>query len=136
MVLVGVSMPAIFISSDAGAETVTGSQPMPGWGIVAVHVLAVTVISNLGKMFPLFCYRKEATWKERLAVSVALWPRGEVGAGVLIVSLSYGIGGPILTVALLSLALNISLTGLFILWVRHLLSGTQASPAAAEGSSS
>ena len=56
-----------------------------------------------------------------LAVTIAMWPRGEVGAGVLIVSLSYGIGGPILTVALLSLALNISLTGLFILWVKRLL---------------
>ena len=54
-------------------------------------------------------------------MSIAMWPRGEVGAGVLIVSLSYGIGGPILTVALLSLTLNISLTGLFILGVKRLL---------------
>ncbi len=43
----------------------------------------------------------------------------------LIVSLSYGIGGPILTVALLSLALNISLTGLFILWVKRLLTADE-----------
>ena len=121
MLLVGLSMPSIFTSSAGSAETVTGSQPMLGWGTIVLHVFAVTVISNLGKMFPLFCYRNEAKWKERLAVSIAMWPRGEVGAGVLIVSLSYGIGGPILTVALLSLTLNISLTGLFILWVKRLL---------------
>ncbi len=125
MVLVGLSMPAVFTSSVGSAETVTGSQPMPGWGTIVLHALAVTAISNLGKMFPLFCYRNEATWSERLAVSVAMWPRGEVGAGVLIVSLSYGIGGPILTVAILSLALNISLTGLFILWVKRLLAADE-----------
>jgi Kef-type K+ transport system membrane component KefB len=134
MVLVGLSMPAIFGSQATVTETVTGSQPMPGWGIIALHVIAVTIISNLGKMFPLFCYRKEATWRERLAVSVALWPRGEVGAGVLIVSLSYGIGGPVLTVALLSLALNIALTGFFILWVKHLLAaGAPVSSSSAGG---
>ncbi len=125
MLLVGLSMPSIFTSSAGSAETVTGSQPMLGWGTIVLHVFAVTVISNLGKMFPLFCYRNEATWRERLAVSVAMWPRGEVGAGVLIVSLSYGIGGPILTVALLSLALNISLTGLIILWVKRLLTADE-----------
>lgn len=133
MVLVGLSMPAILTSTDAVAMTVTGSQPMPGWGTIAVHVLAVTAISNLGKMFPLFCYLQEATWKERLAVSIAMWPRGEVGAGILIVSLSYGIGGPILTVALLSLALNISLTGVFILWVKCLLSNEASAQAAVSG---
>lgn len=121
MVLVGLSMPALVTSSSQSATTVTASQPMPGWGTVALHVLAITVIANLGKMFPLFCYRREATLRERLAVSIALWPRGEVGAGVLIVSLSYGIGGPVLTVALLSLALNIALTGVFILVVKRLL---------------
>jgi hypothetical protein len=50
-----------------------------------------------------------------------MFPRGEVGAGVLVVSLGYGIGGPATTVALLSLALNLLLTGLFILGVKRLL---------------
>ena len=49
-----------------------------------------------------------------------MWPRGEVGAGVLVISLSYGIGGPIVTIAMLSLALNLMLTGLFIYIVRRL----------------
>lgn len=122
MLLVGLSMPSIFGNGHSGAEaTVTSAQPNPGWGIIALHVLAVTALSNLGKMAPALCYRHEASFKERLAVAVAMWPRGEVGAGVLVISLSYGIGGPVITVALLSLALNLTLTGLFILIIRRLL---------------
>jgi Na+:H+ antiporter len=85
-------------------------------------VLLVTAISNVGKMFPAFCYRREAHWRERLAVAIGMWPRGEVGAGVLVISLSYGIGGPIVTVAMLSLALNLLLTGAFIYAVKRLTS--------------
>ena len=44
-------------------------------------------------------------------------------AGVLVLSLSYGIGGPIVTVAMLSLALNLALTGVFILIVKRLIDG-------------
>jgi len=56
---------------------------------MVVHVLAITLLSNLGKCFPYFCYNKEATWKERLALCVALFPRGEVGAGILILSIVF-----------------------------------------------
>jgi hypothetical protein len=52
-----------------------------------------------------------------------MWPRGEVGAGVLIVSLGYGLGGPMITAAMLSLALNLVLTGAFILLVKWLVAG-------------
>jgi len=114
--------------ADGYEATVTGSQPSMGWGMIALHVFLLTLLSNLGKMFPAFCYRKEAHWRHRLAVAVGMWPRGEVGAGVLVLSLSYGIGGPIVTVAMLSLALNLSLTGLFILWVRRLIAGVPQSP--------
>jgi hypothetical protein len=55
-----------------------------------------------------------------------MWPRGEVGAGVLVVSISYGIGGPIVTVAALSLALNLVLTGGFIWLVQKLLDSKSA----------
>lgn len=143
MVLVGLSMPAIF-NGAAGAvpaeSTVTAAQPDMTWGQIGLHVLAITVLSNLGKMFPAFCYRREAHWRERLAVAVGMWPRGEVGAGVLVVSLSYGIGGPVVTVAMLSLALNLVLTGVFIMIVRRLLAGVpgdwaprDVSPVAVDG---
>jgi Kef-type K+ transport system membrane component KefB len=127
MLLVGLSMPA-FRTTVAPAEDALGAarawaaaSPWPGWGWVAVHVLALTLLSNVGKMFPLLCYRKETGVRERLALCVCLFPRGEVGAGVLVVALSYGLGGVATTVALLSLALNLLLTGMFILWVRRLL---------------
>ncbi|MDX1383233.1 MAG: sodium:proton antiporter [Thermoanaerobaculia bacterium] len=121
MVLVGLSMPSLFnVGAGAGSGSSSHGE-VGGWGWIAAHVVAVTVIANAGKMFPLVCYRKEASWRERLAVCIAMWPRGEVGAGVLLVSLAYGIGGPILTVAMLSLALNIALTGLFVLCVKRLI---------------
>jgi Kef-type K+ transport system membrane component KefB len=113
MVLVGMSMPPVRISGG-------------DWQNIIVHVLVITALANLGKMFPLFVYRKEAHWKERLAICIGMWPRGEVGAGVLILSLGYGIGGTIVTVAALSLALNILLTGVFIVIVKRLLSSVPA----------
>lgn len=72
-------------------------------------------------MFPFFRYRKEATIRERLALSISMFPRGEVGAGVLVVSMGYGLGGTALTVAVLSLALNLLLTGVFIIAVKKLI---------------
>jgi len=109
-------------------NTVTASQPNMSWGMIAFHVMMVTILSNLGKMFPAFVYRKEAHWRHRLAVAIGMWPRGEVGAGVLVLSLSYGIGGPIVTVAMLSLALNLVLTGVFILIVKKLINGVPETP--------
>jgi len=109
-------------ANDKYDKTVTGKQPSMSWGLILLHVLLVTIISNIGKMFPAFCYRKEAHWRERLAVAIGMWPRGEVGAGILVLSISYGIGGPIVTVAMLSLSLNLILTGVFIIFVKRLLS--------------
>jgi Kef-type K+ transport system membrane component KefB len=111
MILVGLSMPPIALSGGS-------------WESIALHVLAITALANLGKMFPLFVYRKETHWKERLAICIGMWPRGEVGAGVLIISLGYGIGGQMVTVAALSLALNLLLTGVFIVVVKRLLNAT------------
>jgi Kef-type K+ transport system membrane component KefB len=118
MVLVGLSMPPV------------AAEGSSGWGTLALHVLAVTALANLGKMFPLFTYRREAHWRERLALCIGMWPRGEVGAGVLVISIGYGIGGPMLTVATLSLALNLLLTGAFIWAAKRLLRSVPA-PASA-----
>jgi hypothetical protein len=156
MVLVGLSMPALFGGPDTQhpaqtpaslhsaapgsvvddpalhggkvegryTTTVTASQPNIGWGMIVLHVLMITILGNVGKMFPALCYRKEAHWRHRLALAVGMWPRGEVGAGVLVLSLSYGIGGPIVTVAMLSLALNLAITGVFILLIQRLIRRT------------
>lgn len=130
MFLVGLSMPLIATpGSEAPAAKAPGiiagalveHTPAMTWGQIAFHVLLVTLVANLGKMFPALCYRKEASVRERLGVAIGMWPRGEVGAGVLVVSLSYGIGGPIVTIAMLSLALNLVLTGVFILIIKKLI---------------
>jgi hypothetical protein len=94
----------------------------PGWGLIALHVLALTALSNIGKMFPALCYRNEASRKERLALAVGMFPRGEVGAGMLVLAVSYGVTGPALTVAALSLALNLLCSGLFVLVIKWLVS--------------
>lgn len=114
MFLVGLSMPSAF-GESAKIESSLGPR------VLALHVIATTLLANLGKMFVCFFYRNEARFKDRLAVAIAMFPRGEVGAGVLAVSLSYGISGPMVTVAFLSLALNLVLTGAFIVAVKQLM---------------
>lgn len=130
----GTTPPATALDAAAPAELthvyLKENTPPMGWGTILLHVLGITFLANLGKMFPAFCYRKEASAKVRLALAIGMWPRGEVGAGVLVVSLSYGIGGPIVTIAMLSLALNLVLTGVFILIIRRLIADDPASIAA------
>lgn len=133
MLLVGLSMPSLAAAGGGGkggeetaaptliAGALKHFTPAMGWGEIAFHVLIVTLLSNLGKMFPALCYRREASWRERLAVAIGMWPRGEVGAGVLVVSLGYGIAGPIVVIAMLCLATNLVLTGVFILMIKKLL---------------
>ena len=123
MLLVGLSMPLVTgAGGDAAvdaATSVTGSQPMMPWGIVALHVVAVSLLSNIGKLVPLFFYR-DRKLSERLALSVGMFTRGEVGAGVIFIALGYNLGGPVLIISVLTLVLNLILTGGFVVWVRKL----------------
>lgn len=110
LLMVGFSMPLI-IGNDFSLT----------FNEVLFHVLMVTIISNIGKLSVFFFYKTEASVKERLALSVAMFPRGEVGAGVLALAVSYGIKGAMINVAFLALALNLILTGFFIFIVKKLL---------------
>ncbi len=141
MILVGLSMPLlegisnsdlktqhvdkeiidVYISKKEISSLNLSPKQSIDWEKILFHVVIVTLLSNIGKIVPAFVYRKEASWRERLAVAFAMFPRGEVGAGVLIISMSYGIGGMIVTISMLSLALNLLLTGLFIVIVKLLL---------------
>lgn len=127
---VGRAVPAEIATAEIATAQeigrVTAEQPPMGWSEMIIHVLAITALANLGKMFPALCYRSEACRRERLALAIGMWPRGEVGAGVLVVSLSYGIGGPIVAIAMMSLALNLLLTGVFIFIVNRLTSPLEA----------
>lgn len=82
--------------------------------------MGYSLLSNLGKMFPLICYSKEAMFKKRLALSISISSRDMFGAGVLILSMNYGLVGTTITVSLLSLALDLLLTRVFIAIVKKL----------------
>ena len=117
MLLAGMALPPI----ELGAM---------GYAAAFAHVVLITVLSNIGKCVPLAVYRDEASTRQRLALSIGMFPRGQVGIGVLLVSLDVfqqqGIlHGPgvqeSLALASLSLAFNLALTGLFIVCVIRLL---------------
>ena len=122
MLLVGMSMPLIDMSgaSHVGeGESLVASIPMmSGWEI-ALHVVAVTILSNIGKLVPLFFYH-DRSFTERLALSIGMFTRGEVGAGVIFIALGYNIGGPVLLISVLALVLNLVLTVGFVSIVKYL----------------
>jgi hypothetical protein len=121
MLLVGISMPLINVNVAAAENTpsIIATLPMPSWGTIAVHVVMVSLLSNVGKLAPMFFY-KDRSIKERLALSVGMFTRGEVGAGVIFIALGYHIGGPILLISVLTLVLNLILTGGFVIFVKRL----------------
>jgi len=117
MLLAGMALPPILLGGM-------------GIVVVAAHVVLMTIASNIGKCVPMLAYAKEATLRERLALSVGMFPRGEVGIGVLLVSLEIFrqqnmLDSPAvqqsMTIGALSLALNLALTGVFIMLVIRLL---------------
>lgn len=88
------------------------------------HVVLVTLLMNLGKCFPMLCYRKEASLPVRVSLGIAMFPRGEVGGGILVLALEHGVkASTTLDVAALALSLNLLLTGLFISLVLKLVRG-------------
>merc|ERR1719506_3631006 len=89
-------------------------------GTLIFHVIAVSILMVLGKLFPTFCYRDEANMRTRFALSLGMCPRGEVGAGVIVISLGFGIGGSAITVAVICLALNLVMSSGFIMLVKKL----------------
>ena len=123
MFLVGMSMPRFlgvdFAEASLGQHSVTGSQEMMSWGMIMLHVLIVSLLSNIGKLFPVFFY-KDRKFSERLAHSIGMFTRGEVGAGVIFIALGYSLGGPALIISVLTIVLNLILTGIFVLWVKKL----------------
>lgn len=123
MLIVGMSMPQISASAHAVGDSIMASQPMPSWGVIALHVVAVSILSNIGKLVPMLFYRNHSI-KERLALSIGMFTRGEVGAGVIFIALGYSIGGAALLISVLTLVLNLVLTGVFVLIVKRLALST------------
>ncbi len=124
MFLVGLSMPLVVGATDGmhaveDSSVIARAIPSMHWGVIALHVVAVTLLSNLGKLMPLLFYR-DRKFTERLAVSVGMFTRGEVGAGVIFIAISYNLGGTALIISALTLVLNLVLTGGFVIWVKNL----------------
>jgi len=123
MFLVGVSMPVFFgvdfTAQAASATTITAAQPFMSWPVIAFHVVVVSFLSNIGKLFPLLFY-KERMKRERLALSIGMFTRGEVGAGIIFIALGYNLGGPALMISVLTIVFNLILTGFFVVWVEKL----------------
>jgi hypothetical protein len=72
----GGSLAAEAAASEIGASQqigrITSAQPPMDSSLIAIHVLVLTFLSNLGKMFPALCYRRDAHWRERLALAVSM----------------------------------------------------------------
>lgn len=121
MFLVGLSAP-LFVGVDFSAtagDCVIGQVGDMSWGEIAGHVLATTALSNIGKLLPVFFYRDKSL-TERLALSIGMFTRGEVGAGIVFIALGYGLGGPLLAISLLTILTNLILTGFFVMIVKAL----------------
>lgn len=148
MILVGLNMPS-FINPDSvsasahrrlGAATEynasydnqtegngSGSTttPVVPVGTLIMHVVICSVLMNVGKMFPTFCYRSEVSFKTRLALSIGMMPRGEVCAGIIVNAIALGVTGTSITIAVLCLAVNMTCVSGFI-FVAKTLSGGPA----------
>ena len=121
MFLVGLSAP-LFVGVDFSAtagDCVIGQVGDMSWGEIAGHVLVTTALSNIGKLLPMFFYRDKSL-TERLALSIGMFTRGEVGAGIVFIALGYGLGGPLLAISLLTILTNLILTGFFVVIVKAL----------------
>lgn len=121
MFLVGVSMPLVIGSGalSSASDSIIATVPLMPWSEIAMHVAIVSILSNIGKMVPIFFYR-DRRFSERLAVSVGMFTRGEVGAGVIFIAIGYELGGNALIISALTLVVNLILTGGFVMWVRQL----------------
>lgn len=137
MMLVGLTMPSLFgmdhhrEDEHVVADTGSGEEHTLGPALLIKHVVVVNLLMTVGKMFPTCCYRKEADFRTRLALSLGMCPRGEVGAGVIVIALGMGMHGTSVTVAVLSLAVNLMLSSVFIMIVKSLLRRSQEEKVAA-----
>merc|ERR1740138_1498661 len=115
-------MPPLFNSSheDDGHRRLGSDETMEPH-LIVLHVLACSFLMNLGKLFPAACYRSEVNLRTRIALAVAMMPRGEVCAGIIANALALGITGPPMVIAIFCLALNMMMVSGFIFVVKWLV---------------
>jgi len=123
MLFVGLSMPSLF-----GGKEGKGM----GAGQFVGHIVAVSLLMAAGKMFLCFFYRDEADCRSRTALGLGMCPRGEVGAGVIVISISLGIKGLAVSVSVACLVLNLLLSSAFIMGVKYLARSSASTTQAKE----
>lgn len=101
MLLVGLVLPRVHFSELILSDVVR-------------DVLLVAILSNIGKCVLIFFYKKESHLRERIAVCLGMFIRGEMAAGVFALSVQHGISEYTTTVVVVSLILNLLLTSLLI----------------------
>ena len=111
------------LAASAGGYNSTSGSSTPGRidaGSLVLHVIVCTILMNVGKLFPAFCYRSEVNFKTRLALAIIIMPRGEVCAGIIVNAIALGVEGPAITIAVLCLAVNMTCVSGFIFAVKAL----------------
>jgi Kef-type K+ transport system membrane component KefB len=116
MFFVGLSTPPLTLDGPGSVLSVS----------MAGHIAAVTILMIAGKMFPVFCYKDEADWLTRLALCLGMCPRGEVGAGLIVIAIESGIKGPAIELAVVCLVINLVLSGAFVTWTKQLARTSEA----------
>jgi Kef-type K+ transport system membrane component KefB len=109
----------LFVGLSTPPLTLSGEDSVLSWDM-AGHIVVVTLLMVLGKMFPSFCYKDEADWQTRFALSLGMCPRGEVGAGIIVIAIEAGIKGPAIELAVVCLVINLVLSGAFVSWTKSL----------------
>lgn len=138
MVLVGLSMPAVFNpdnalgSGDGGHRRLEAAAPAPKMeaGMLVLHVVVCSLLMNVGKMFPALCYRSEVNLKTRLALAIGMMPRGEVCAAIIVNAIALGVTGDAVTIAVCCLAVNMTCVSGFIFSVKQLSAAGERQSAA------
>lgn len=88
---------------------------------IILHVCVITVLSSVGKFVAFFFYKKHASFQERMALCIALLPRGELSAGIIAIGIIFKMPPAIIAITGLSLAVNLCFKGVLIKGVATIL---------------
>jgi len=111
MFFVGLSMPSL-----TALKTITTSA-------LIFHVVMINILMLLGKLIICFFYSNETTKTQRIALGLAMCPRGEIGASVIIITiqtLKDQIDPSYLGIVVLSVIMNLVSSCALIVYVKKL----------------
>merc|ERR1719453_596530 len=92
-----------------------------GWGIVIIHVVLLNILMLVGKLLICLFYADDTVRKQRFALGLAMCPRGEIGASVIIITiqtLTGHIDPAYLGIVVLTVIGNLLVSCLLIIYVK------------------